>query len=241
MLRAIAAVFAYLLLQVPPASAQTVRIAHPPIEPFAFVKNGQTQGLLVDILRAAAAREHLAIVFIPISYAQVRGALAHGAADAIAPFPVSLGVPPNYDVSEAFLATGGALFVRAPNPTPSGLAALSGKTVVTPSFGPFVAYIHKRYPRVTVSQAASYPESLDRVIDGQAAAAALNIQEGARAVANSYAGRITVPSITFEPIQLGIAVAKGKHADFLKRLNAGLDAVRADGTLKRIEDQWSSR
>ena len=232
MLRTIAAVLTYILLQVQPAFAQTVRIAHPPIEPFAFVKDGQTQGLVVDILRAAAKREHLAIAFVPISYAQVRNALANGTADAIAPFPISARALPNYDVSGVILTTGGALFVRAPDRTPPGLAALAGKTVVTPSFGPFVTFIHRNFPQVRVIQAASYPDSLNRVLTGQAAAAALNIQEGASAVAKSYAGRITIPSTVFEQIQLGLAVAKGKHSDFLRKLNAGLAALRADGTLK---------
>jgi ABC-type amino acid transport substrate-binding protein len=40
---------------------------------------------------------------------------------------------------------------------------------------------------------------------------------------------------------LGLAVTKGQHADLLKRMNDGLAAIRADGTLQRIEDKWNGR
>ena len=38
---------------------------------------------------------------------------------------------------------------------------------------------------------------------------------------------------------LGLAVAKGQHADLARRLNKGLEAIRADGSLQNIESQWS--
>ena len=85
-----------------------------------------------------------------------------------------------------------------------------------------------------------YTASLDSVLSGQADAAALNIQEGARVVAASYAGKITVPTTMFVQLALGLAVTRGEHADLLKRLDAGLALIRADGTLQSIEAKWLS-
>jgi ABC-type amino acid transport substrate-binding protein len=198
--------------------------------------------MVADILRAATAREGIEIVFVPESNAQLGSTLTNGTADAIAPSPVG---SKRYDFTTPFLTTGGGLFVRAPKPPPSGLAALSGKTVVTPADGPFVRYIRLSFPTIKVvptkkstSMTNEYLQSLDQVVSGHADAAALNIREGARVVAASFAGKITVPTTMFTQLQLGLAVAKGQHADILRRLDAGLASIRADGTLQRIEDKW---
>jgi polar amino acid transport system substrate-binding protein len=239
--RIAALVLALLCLSASPAAAETVRIAHPLLAPFIYVQDDKTTGLVADILRAAAAREGIDIVFVPESPAQLGETLTDGTADAIAPAPIN---PERYDFTTAFIVTGGALFVRAPNPTPSGFEALSGKTVVTPEGGPFVSFIKQKFPRVIVAPTSAssmtneYVESLDRVVDGRADAAALNIQEGTRVVAASYAGKITVPTTMFLQLSLGLAVAKGQHADLLKRFDEGLAAIRADGTLQTIEDKW---
>jgi polar amino acid transport system substrate-binding protein len=242
--RAIGLILAFMWSAAMPLAAQTVRVAHPAqLAPLISVKDGKTVGLVADILRAAAAREGITIVFIPITSGAAR-ALADGTADAIAPMLVlrlaqdDKGQAQPYDFTDAFVITGGGLFVRAPSPAPSGLAELSGKTVVTPSFGPFVSYIRENFPSVTVVPTSSYAESLDMVVSGRAAAAALNLEDGA-SVAASYAGKITVPTTTFLREPLALAVAKGTHADLVQRLNAGLAAIRADGTLKRIEATYN--
>lgn len=235
---------AFLLLSATPAAAVSVRVAHPvQLAPFIYVKDGKTMGLVADILRAAAAREGIDIIFVPESPAQLRRTLTNGTTVAIAPAPIGVGP---YDFTTAFLVTGGGLFVRAPSPAPPGLAAFSGKIVITPKDGPFVSFIRQDFPNVHVLathgsslMTNEYIESLDRVISGKADAAALNIQEGARVVAASYAGKITVPTTMFTKLSLGLAVGKGQHTDLLKRFDIGLAAIRADGTIQRIEEQWN--
>jgi ABC-type amino acid transport substrate-binding protein len=44
----------------------------------------------------------------------------------------------------------------------------------------------------------------------------------------------------FVQLALGLAVTRGEHADLLKRLDAGLALIRADGTLQSIEAKWLS-
>lgn len=238
-IRIIALALAFSWLPRPPAEADTLRVAHPTqLKSLISVKDGKSVGLVADILCAAAAREGITILFVPMS-SGVMDALANGTADAIAPMLITPKSQESYDFTEAFVITGGGLFVQAPKPAPSDLSTLSGKTVVTPSFGPFVTLIRKEFPNVKVVPTSSYQESLDLVVSGQADAAALNIQEGAETVAASYAGKITVPREMFVRELLGLAVAKGQHADLVRRLNKGLDAIRADGTLQKIESQWS--
>ncbi len=146
-----------------------------------------------------------------------------------------------YDFTETLMTSGGGLFVRAPNAAPADLGSLAGKTVVTPSFGPFVSYIRENFPNVKVVAAASYQESLDRVLAGQADAAALNIQEGSSVVARSYAGKISVPATPFLRESLVLAILKGQQPELIRRVNAGLAAIRLDGTMAKIEAKWTAQ
>jgi ABC-type amino acid transport substrate-binding protein len=223
-----------------PASAQTVRIAHPQLGVIISSANGETVGEVADILRAAAEREHLEITFVPI-VGNSQKSLESGSADAVAPYLATPQGSRVYDFSTTLMTAGGGLFVRAPLAAPSDLQTLAGKTVATPSFGPFVKYIQANFPTVHVVSTASYQESLDRVLAGKADAAALNIQEGANVVSKSYAGKISVPTAAFLDEPLVLAVLKGRNADLVDRINAGIAAIRADGTLQAIEAKWTRR
>jgi polar amino acid transport system substrate-binding protein len=129
-----------------PVTAETVRVAHQAqFSPFIYVKDGKTIGIVADILDTAAAREGIAIVFVPVSLADQFETLTSGAADALAPLGITPERLKTYDFTTAFVVTGGALFVRSPGSTPAGLAALAGKTVVTPKTGPFVAFIQQNF------------------------------------------------------------------------------------------------
>jgi polar amino acid transport system substrate-binding protein len=205
------------------------------LAPLISVKDGKTVGLVADILKAAAAREGITIVFVPLQSGAAK-ALSSGSVDAIAPMLITTQSLQTYDFTQPFVITGGGLFVRAPSPTPT-LAQLVGKTVLTPSFGPFVSYIQQNFPGVKVVPTGSYRESLDAVVGGTADAAALNIEDGA-AVAATYADKITIATTIFMREPLGLAAAKGAHTDLLVKLNAGIAAIRADGTLQRIEALW---
>ncbi len=142
------------------------------------------------------------------------------------------------DFSDILLMTGGSLYVRAPGPTPAGLAALAGKTVVTPRTGPLAAFIQRTAPEVKLMVTDDYETSLARLVSGEADAAALNHQAGAMLANRLYPGKVTVPRTMFLELPLAAAVGKGQNAEFLTRLNAGLAAIRADGTWDRINERW---
>lgn len=237
-IRTVALALAFSWLPAVSPGADTMRVAYPiQLKSLISVKDGNAVGLVADILRAAAAPEGITVAFVPMS-SGFAAALARGSVDAIAPMLITPKSQESYDFTEAFVITGGGLFVRAPNPAPSDLSSFSGKTIVTPSFGPFIAFIREHFRYVKVVPTSGYQESLDRVVSGQADAAALNIEEGAETVNASYARKITVPTTMFVSEPLGLAVGKGQHADLIRRMNEGLAAIRADGTLQQIEARW---
>ena len=139
------------------------------------------------------------------------------------------------------LPTGGALFVRAPEKTPASLAAIAGKTVTTPRTGPLAAYLQKNAPDAKLIVTANYDESLAQLVSGQADVAALNFQTGAQLAARLHPGKITPPDRLFWELPFAIAMPKGKSADALRKLDAGIAAIRADGTFERINAEFLKR
>ena len=224
------------------AQAETVRFAHQDtFPPFVEVQNGNSEGLFVDLLIAAAKRAEITAVFVPVPFTQVQRTLEDGRADAIFPIGITSARRQTFDFSDAFLATGGALYVRAPEPTPNSLAALSGKIVVTPQTGPLAAIIRKTAPDVKLVVTANYEESLARLVKGEADAAALNFQVGAKLASKLYPGKLTIPRTMFFEVPLAVGVLKGRNNELVARLNKGLSAIKADGTWQQINHRWTGQ
>jgi ABC-type amino acid transport substrate-binding protein len=225
-----------------PAVAETIRIAaQDNFPPFVEVKDGRPTGLVVEIVNAAAAKAGFEVQFVLVPFAEVHGTLDDGRAQAIVPLAITPERQKSFDFSEPILMTGGAFFVRAPDPTPTNMAALEGKTVVTPRTGPLVPFLEKNGRGVKLVLATDYPESLAQVVSGKADAAALNFQVGASMAAALYPGRLTRPSIMFTEVPDAVAVRKGENANVLSLVNQGMAAIRADGTWQKINDRWMGR
>jgi polar amino acid transport system substrate-binding protein len=235
------AAFAVLLAVCPLAvQAETIRVAHDQrFPPFAEVKDGKSEGLAVDILNAAAERSGLTIVYVALAFTEIQKTLEDGRADAVFPLAINPERRQVFDFSAPLVITGGALFVRAPQPTPDGLKALSGKTVVTPKTGPLAGFIGKTAPEVKLVVNADYDQSFAQLLSGEADAAALNFQVGRKLASTLHAGKVTLPEKLFLELPLAVAVSKGQSADLIARLDRGIAAIRADGTWQRIDQRWA--
>lgn len=222
--------------------AEPLRIAYPDVfPPFTELKDGKAEGLAAEIVRAAAAHAGIEVEFVAVPFEQVQRTLEDGRAEAVFPLTVTPERLPLFDFSDPFLVTGGALFVRSPNSTPQGLGSLAGKIVVTPRTGPLAAYIQKNALDVKLVITKDYEESLSRLVKGEADAAALGFHVGASVVSRLYPGQVTLPETMFTELPFAVAVAKGQRAQFLTQLNGGVAAIRADGTWRRINDQWTGK
>lgn len=225
-----------------PAKADALRVAHDErFPPFAEAQNGQSSGLAIELLRAAAAKGEVELTFVPVPFQQVQQTLTDGRADAIFPIAITPDRRQTLDFSAPILPTGGAFFVRSPDKTPASIAAIAGKTVTTPRTGPLAAYLQKNAPDAKLIVTADYDESLAQLVSGAADVAALNFQTGARLAARLHPGKITPPDRLFWELPFAVAVPKGKAADQVGKLNAGIAAIRADGTWDRINNAWMAR
>ncbi len=224
------------------AQAQTVRVAHDQrFPPFAESKNGKSEGLAVDILNAAAQKAGLSIVYVPVPFEEIQRTLNDGRADAIFPLAINPERRASFDFTAPLVITGGALFVRSPQPSPDGSKALAGKTVVTPKTGPLAGFIQKTAPEVKLVVNADYDQSFAQLLSGEADAAALNFQVGRRLASTLHAGKVTLPEKLFLELPLALAVRKGEKTDLIGKLDQGLAAIQADGSLQAINERWTGR
>jgi ABC-type amino acid transport substrate-binding protein len=222
--------------------AEPVRIAHAQeFPPLAEVRDGKSEGLAIDILRAAAARAGMEVQFVAVPFEQVPLTLADGRAEGAFPLAATPERRQLFDFTEGLLVTGISLYVRAGNVAPETLAALSGKVVVTPRTGPVAAFIEKTAPTVKLVVTKDYEDSFTRLVRGEADAAALNIHVGAHMAARLYPGQVVQSPKLLQELSLAVAVTKGRGAELVARLNAGVAAIRADGAWQEINDRWMSQ
>jgi polar amino acid transport system substrate-binding protein len=232
-------VAAYLAFSSAMACAQTVRVAHAQsFPPYAEARDGRSEGMAVDLLRAAAAKAGMELAFVVVPFEELQRTLEDGRAELIFPTGITPERRKTLDFSAPLLSTGGSLYVRAPGLAPDDFGSLAGKTVVTPRTGPLAAYIEKNAPEVKVMRTASYEESLAQLVEGKADAAALNSHVGGRIADKLYPGKVNVARRMFLEVPLAVAAAKGTQAASLEQLDKGLAAIRADGTWDQISRRW---
>ncbi len=164
-----------------------VRIAHDQgFPPFAEFKEGQSEGLAVDIFRAAAAQAGVNVKFVPVPFEQRQLTLEDGRADAYFPLSITPERLQLFDFTDELVVTGGSIFVRAPNVPAENLTALAGKTLVTPRTGPIAPFIQQTAPAVKLVVTTDYEDSLGRLVRGEADAAAFWVITLACAFLNGF-------------------------------------------------------
>ncbi len=125
-----------------------VRVAHDrDFPPFAEVKGGKSEGLTVDIFRAAAARAAVEVKFVPVPFEERQLTLKDGRADAYFPLSITPQRLQLFDFTNELVVTGGSIFVRAERVPPQDLAGLAGKILVTPRTGPIAPFVRRPHQR----------------------------------------------------------------------------------------------
>jgi ABC-type amino acid transport substrate-binding protein len=208
-------------------------------EPFTVAKEGKSEGFAVDIITEALARVNLKVLFKGVQQEKEVDFVLNGQADGTAFEAIGPDTQKIYDFSDPYLITGGAFFVKSPNPTSSDPKEFERKTVASPATGPLAGYIQHNFPNVIVlSTVKDYKETLKAVLDGKADAAALNTQTGAALAGKLYPGKFSMPERGFLEVPVGIGVPKGKNGDLLTKFNVGLKEILADGTYDKLLEKW---
>ncbi|MHB0878890.1 MAG: basic amino acid ABC transporter substrate-binding protein [Anaerolineae bacterium] len=224
-----------------PAGAQlgTVKVgteaAYPPFEN--KDENGNIVGFDIDLLKAIAANQGFAVEFVDTPFDGIFVALQSGQFDAvISATTITDERKQIVNFSDPYFEAGLAVVVKADSSyqTPDDLEGkpigvqlgTTGDIEATERYGEENV---QRYDDVLLAFQALINGDIEGIVND------LPVTQGYMA-ANADSGlRLMEGMLTSE--QYGIAVNKDK-AELLVAINAGLAAVRADGTYDRIYNQW---
>ena len=191
-----------------------------PLPPFAWLEGGRPAGLLIDRVAAIVAASGFTADYVALPLERSEEALLAGEVDLLAFKAV---VPHRLDslaFSRPIQSTGAALFALRGSPVAGhgDLAACGGSSIATPRKGPLAQLLAQRCPDCRVVLTEGYGESLQAVVDGVAAAAALNVHVGAHWAQAEFPGRFAPPLSQFASLELAMAVARGRGDWILERL-----------------------
>ena len=220
-------------------SPQVVRAGFDvPFEPFAFVRDGVPEGMMIELVRVLIERTGRACEMVPMHLPDCEPALEAGRVDALAFKGVTTERLERMDFSDPLIVSGGATFTRAGLAPSTQLSDFQGARAITTRDGPFWRLLEREYPAITLSHGETYEACLDAVVAGEADLAVLNLQAGTWIARQAHPGRFELPTAPCSPLTVAFCMVKGRHPALLHDINRALAAARADGTWQAIHDRW---
>lgn len=224
-----------------PADAPTVTIGIDPFEPYCYLDgDGQYAGIDVDLATEAFTRLGYKVEFQEISWPDKDSLLQDGTVDCLwACFSMS-GRADLYQWSGPYMCSRQVIAVRADSNI-RDLADLAGKRIgvqaTTKGEGLFLGKIPSDLPAAQVSSFATTEDMFAALRKGYVDAVC-----GHEAL---VAGWISTESIAYRLLdesplktELGVAFAKGTHAELSTALTQTLEQMQYDGTTGRILEKY---
>lgn len=212
--------------------------------PFEYEENGQVVGFSADILTAIAENQGLKFRFVNTPWEGIFATLGTGDRDIISS---SVTITPEraatMDFSESYFEATQMIVVPATDTTTQSFADLKNLVVSVQSgtTGDLVMQKLQGEQSTTIKRFDVMPLALKELLNGGAQASVGDNGVVQNFVNNNPDAKFrTLIDSSFEKEHYGFAVKKDRGDDLLAKLNAGLAAIRADGTYDRIYAKWFS-
>ena len=205
--------------------------------PFEYVdtKTNQIIGFDIDLMNAIAKKENLDIEFTNVGFDPLLAGMAQGTYDAaISSITISAERQQQMLFSDPYYAAGQIITVAKNNTAITGIDNLKGK--VGAQLGTTGAIAMQGKAGVNLKTYDDIGLAFQDLLNGQIDAVVCDNPVAAGYVVKN-SDKLKIAGAVFTDESYGIAVAKG-HDDLLKKINAGLKAVLADGIIKQLEDKW---
>ncbi|MBX7247146.1 MAG: basic amino acid ABC transporter substrate-binding protein [Candidatus Sumerlaeaceae bacterium] len=228
--------------QSPPAgpSKKVVVASEASFPPMEFVEDsGAIVGFDIDLIKVVAAAADVELEIKNVAWDGIFGALKSGTADVIASsVTITDERKGQFDFSTPYLRAGQVILVRtADKGAFPDLASLKGKRVGVQISTTGAERMQKE--PVELKQYNTAGLAVIDLINGNVDAVMID-----RPVADYYAARkaefakkVVVAGEPYTTEQFGFVVRKG-DAELLAKLNRGLEKVKDDGTLAKLEEKW---
>lgn len=198
-------------------------------------QNKSIEGVDIDIFKAIAAKVNIQPEFKNVAWDPLLAGMAQGMYDAaISSITITEGRSKDMLFSDPYFAAGQIVVVRKDNTTIAGKDTL--KDTVGVQLGTTGDIEVQKIQGATTKPYDDIGLAFQDLMNGQVDAVVCD-----NPVAMLYVGKnsdkIKVVGSAFTDESYGIAVAKGK-TELLTRINAGLKAIQAEGTIEQLAKKW---
>jgi PAS domain S-box-containing protein len=208
----------------------------PPVE---YLEKEIPKDLHVDLLRELSKAMGREIDIRLMHWEDAQQKVLRGEIDAITTMAITEKRKELYDFSEVTLRYQYSLFVRTEQVGLETKEDLQGKTVAVTEGG-LPKQVLESIPGIKFVFVEDYLEGFRRLLAQEIDAVAADRWVGAYTLEKNNIRGITIREKPFAQKQAGIAVKKG-NAQLLDDINLGIRKLIDDGTIQRIEDDWSSK
>jgi PAS domain S-box-containing protein len=238
--RALAALAAALAAALPASAvepgAPLVFLGNRNLAPIVYLEEGEPAGLAVDLVRALSLHLSRPVEIRVMDWSAAQALVFRGEADALVQLNPSEERKRLYDFSAPLLQSQFSIFVRRDSLAIPGAAGLRGLTVGVEAGG-LPEQVLSRDPAVRLVTIPDFLTGFGLLTAYDLDAVVVDWRVGSYVLAKNG---IRSVAVTGEPVAFSssaIAVKKG-NAELLAELDAGLRALRSDGTYERILERW---
>lgn len=210
--------------------------------PFEYEDNGQVVGFSKDILEAIAEKEGIKLNFANTPWEGIFATLDKGDSDIVSS---SVTITPErqsaMDFSDPYFEASQLIVVGEKGQSVQSFADLKDRvvSVQTGTTGDLVVQKLQGADSKNIKRFENMPLALKELLSGGADASVGDNGVVQNFVNNNPDAKLkTIKDEAFEKEYYGFAVRKNRSDDLLAKLNAGIAAIKADGTYQKIQDKW---
>jgi putative amino-acid transport system substrate-binding protein len=224
-----------------PASAETLRVGMSGgYFPFTFVQQDVLQGFEVDFMRAVAEKTGDDVEFVTMSFSGLIGALESGRIDTVAnQITITPEREAKFVFSEPYVYDGAQVVVKAGNEGEiDGVEALKGRSVAV-NLGSNFEELLRELPYANEIDIKTYESNIEQdTALGRVDAFVMDRVSSAQVNAESPLP-LALAGEPFSENRNALPFRDDAAGRALRdRVNAAIDALRADGTLAAISEKW---
>ncbi|MCQ0969561.1 amino acid ABC transporter substrate-binding protein [Paracoccus sp. TK19116] len=207
--------------------------------PFTFVRQDELQGFEVDVMNAVGEQAGLKVEFETMSFSGLIGALEAGRIDTIAN---QITITPEREAafvfSQPYVIDGAQVVVREGNNDIAGVEDLSGRSVAV-NLGSNFEQLLRDLPNADEIDIRTYESNIEQdVALGRVDAFVMDRVSSAQVIAESPLP-LQLAGQPFSEIRNALPFRDDEDGRALRdRVDAALTALREDGTLKAISQEW---
>jgi len=204
--------------------------------PLTYVNNQQPAGMAVDVVKALAGPIKRPIRIDLMDWNLAQKMVLNGEADAVLELSASEDRLKLYDfASTTFTHQFGFVMRTGSSPT-WAINDLKGKSIGVTSGG-FPRSFLASQPDLRLVLIDNYKDGFDRIKSGKLDAVAVDLWVAAYLIERGQVSGVSIIGKPFATAHAAIAVKKGNTA-LAQEITRGIDALRAAGTLSKIEEAW---